>query len=117
VWYPWYNAYNYRKKPYNHMNCYLGNFKVDGSKPVCNNVVKPGGDGWAMMGQTASYFPNDMGFYDVVGNVAEMISEEFKACGGSWNDAPENATIHSIKTYRRPNDTVGFRIFMEVLER
>ena len=117
VWYPWYNAYNYRKKPYNHMNCYLGNFKVDGSEPVCNNVVRPGRDGWMMMSQTANYFPNDMGFYDVVGNVAEMISEEFKACGGSWNDTPANATIHSIKTYRRPNDMVGFRIFMEVLEK
>jgi hypothetical protein len=117
VWYPWFNAYNYRKKPFNHLNCCLGNFRIDGQKQVCNNVIRPGNDGWTKMSQTASYFPNDMGLYDVVGNVAEMIDENFKACGGSWNDTPENATIRSVKNFRKPNDTVGFRIFMEVLER
>lgn len=117
VLYPWYNAYNYRKKPYNHMACYLGNFKVDGSKLVCNNIIRPGGDGWTMMSSTTAYFPNDMGLYDVVGNVAEMIDENFKACGGSWNDEPSRSTIHSVKTYKKPNDTVGFRIFMEVVEK
>jgi formylglycine-generating enzyme required for sulfatase activity len=117
LWFPWYNAYNYRKKAYNHMNCYLGNFKIDGSKPVCNGVIRPGGDGWTKMSRTASYFPNDMGLYDVVGNVAEMIADEFIACGGSWNDMPAQATIHSKKSYRKPNDTVGFRFFMEIIER
>lgn len=116
VYYPWYNAYNYRKKPYNHMGCYLGNFKVDGSKLVCNNIIRPGGDGWTMMSSTTAYFPNDMGLYDVVGNVAEMIDENFKACGGSWNDEPEKSTIRSVKSYRRPSDTVGFRVFMDVVE-
>jgi hypothetical protein len=69
-----------------------------------------------MMARTASYFPNDMGFYDVVGNVAEMIDEKEKACGGSWDDLPSESTIHSIKTYSTPNATVGFRVFMEVVE-
>lgn len=117
VWYPWYNAYNYRKKPYNHMACYLGNFKVDATKPVCNNIIRPGGDGWTKMSSVAAYFPNDMGLYDVVGNVAEMIDENFKACGGSWNDIPAHSTIRSVKTFRKANDTVGFRIFMEVIEK
>lgn len=117
VYYPWFNAYNYRKKPFNHMGCYLGNFKVDGSKLVCNNIVRPGGDGWTMMSSTAAYFPNDMGLYDVVGNVAEMIDENFKACGGSWNDEPEKSTVRSVKPYRRPGDSVGFRVFMEVVEK
>jgi formylglycine-generating enzyme required for sulfatase activity len=63
------------------------------------------------------YFPNDMGFYDVVGNVAEMISERGKACGGSWNDPPDKSTIRSIKEYDGPDETVGFRVFMEVIEK
>ena len=68
------------------------------------------------MGRTASYFPNGLGLYDVVGNVAEMIDEKGKACGGSWNDIPEESTIRSVKTYTGPHDTVGFRVFMEVVE-
>ncbi len=117
VLYPWFNAYNYRKKPYNHNNCYLGNFRIDGTKPVCNNAIRPGGDGWTKMSPSGAYFPNDMGLYDVVGNVAEMIDEDSKACGGSWNDDPSRSTIHSVKSFRRPNNSVGFRIFMEVVEK
>ena len=69
------------------------------------------------MAQTATYFPNDICLYDVVGNVAEMIDERGKACGGSWNDPPENSTIHSVKTYRRADPSVGFRVFMDVVEK
>jgi len=54
--------------------------------------------------------------YDVVGNVAEMIDEIGRACGGSWNDLPSESTIHSVKPYIRPNATIGFRVFMEVVE-
>ena len=67
------------------------------------------------MSITASYFPNDMGLYDVVGNVAEMVDEKGKACGGSWDDLPEESTIHSVKSYAKVDDTIGFRVFMEVI--
>jgi hypothetical protein len=45
-----------------------------------------------------------------------MIDEKGKACGGSWNDLPENSTIHSVKTYKKPDASIGFRIFMEVVQ-
>jgi hypothetical protein len=45
-----------------------------------------------------------------------MIDEKGKACGGSWNDTPEASTIRSVKIYQKPNDTIGFRVFMEVVE-
>jgi hypothetical protein len=45
-----------------------------------------------------------------------MIDEKGKACGGSWNDSPKESTIRSIKHYSKPDDTIGFRIFMEVIE-
>jgi hypothetical protein len=70
-----------------------------------------------MMARTESYFPNDMGLFDVCGNVAEMIDEKGKACGGSWKDLPENGTIQSVKTYNGSDETVGFRVFMEVIEK
>ena len=68
------------------------------------------------MSLTAAYFPNGMGLSDVVGNVAEMVDEKGKACGGSWNDLPSESTIRSVKSYTKANDTVGFRLFMEVIE-
>lgn len=115
VLYPWYGSYYYRRSPQNHRNCFLGNFKVEYVEHPCpaNN---PAYDGWSMMGRTASYFPNNIGLYDVVGNVAEMIDEAGKACGGSWNDPPQESTIHSVKRYQRADATIGFRIFMEVVD-
>lgn len=115
ILYPWYGAYNYRKSPWNNMGCFLGNFKVDYVEKPCPAKI-PAYDGWSMMGRTASFFPNNIGLYDVVGNVAEMIDEKGRACGGSWNDLPSESTIHSIKPYVRPDATIGFRIFMEVVE-
>jgi formylglycine-generating enzyme required for sulfatase activity len=115
VLYPWWTAYNYRAKPKNVKNCYLGNFKVSyDPQPCAAQVVAY--DGWTKMAGTASYFPNGMGLYDVVGNVAEMIDEKGKALGGGWNDAPNESTIRSVKHFDKPEDSVGFRVFMEVVE-
>jgi formylglycine-generating enzyme required for sulfatase activity len=74
-------------------------------------------DGWWLMAQVNSYFPNDVGLYDVVGNVAEMTNEKGKACGGSWNHSPEESTIKSINEYKGPDSAIGFRVFMEVIEK
>ena len=115
ILYPWWMAYNYRKKVQNSKNCFLGNFKiVKTDKPCPANI--PAYDGWTKMSLTAAYFPNGMGLSDVVGNVAEMVDEKGKACGGSWNDLPGESTIRSVKSYTKANDTVGFRLFMEVIE-
>jgi formylglycine-generating enzyme required for sulfatase activity len=117
IQYPWWNHYNYRNKATNNKNCYLGNFDSPPQKIPCTyGRPLPGNDGWTKMARTAVYFPNDIGLYDIVGNVAEMIDEKGKALGGSWNDKPENSTIRSVKSYKRPNDTIGFRVFMEVVD-
>lgn len=115
ILYPWYGSYYYRRSPQNHKGCFLGNFNVTDPERPCE-WNRPGFDGWTMMAQTANYFPNDIGLYDVVGNVAEMIDEKGKACGGSWNDSPENSTIHSVKSYRKPDPSIGFRVFMDVIQ-
>jgi len=115
ILYPWWGKYHYRNKPTNHRNCYLGNFKVPANSIHCL-PARPGLDGWTQMAITASYFPNNIGLYDVVGNVAEMIDEKGKACGGSWGDPPSESTIHSVKSYRKADATIGFRVFIEVLD-
>jgi formylglycine-generating enzyme required for sulfatase activity len=117
IWYPWYWVYVYRNRPYNNFGCYLGNFKIEpGVGKKCPSNA-PAYDGFTMMAFVESYFPNNIGLFDVCGNVAEMISEKGKACGGSWDDVPEKSTIQSIKNYKGPDETVGFRVFMEVVER
>ena len=115
VLYPWFGSYYYRRSAQNHKGCFLGNFLVKEVSHQCPANL-PAFDGWTMMARTASYFPNDMGLYDVVGNVAEMIQTPGVACGGSWDDPPEASTIHSVKSYEFPNATVGFRVFMDVIE-
>ncbi len=57
-----------------------------------------------------------MGLYDVIGNVSEMIDEEGKAMGGSWDHVKEESTITSINNYQGADARVGFRVFMEVIE-
>jgi formylglycine-generating enzyme required for sulfatase activity len=114
--YPWWNHYHYRNKPRNARNCYLANFKAPPSELTCPAGKLPGYDGWTKMARTETYFPNGFGLYDMVGNVAEMINSPGFACGGSWNDSPEEATIQAVAKYSKASDKVGFRIFMDVLE-
>jgi formylglycine-generating enzyme required for sulfatase activity len=115
ILYPWFRIYHMRNTPYNNKGCSLGNFKFpDPQKPCVLKMTST--DGWMMMAPAGTYFPNDIGLYDVVGNVAEMTNEKGKACGGSWNHPPEESTIKSINSYDGPQSDVGFRIFMEVIE-
>jgi formylglycine-generating enzyme required for sulfatase activity len=116
IWYPWYWVYHYRNRPYNVRHCFLGNFRIDSVQIPCPSGA-PAYDGFSMTAPVGAYFPNNIGLFDVCGNVAEMISEKGKACGGSWNEPPEKGTIQSVKDYSGPDETVGFRIFMEVIEK
>jgi hypothetical protein len=113
--YPWFKVYVFRSRVHNQFGCYLGNFRIETDRNCPSRSLAY--DGYTMMGRIESYFPNDIGLFDVVGNVAEMIDEKGKACGGSWNDPPIKSTIQSVKNYSGVDETVGFRLFMEVIEK
>ncbi|WP_462249875.1 formylglycine-generating enzyme family protein [Ekhidna sp.] len=112
--YPWYNgAWNYRNNIKNSKDCYLANIKVP-EDVICAGGVK--GDGFTFAAPVGSYFANGMGLYDVVGNISEMTQTPGEAMGGSWNHSAEEATIQSITNYEGSDISVGFRLFMEVIE-
>ena len=63
---------------------------------------------------TASYPPNGKGFYNMLGNVAEMVQEQGQAKGGSWHHAAHESKIKSCIPYDRPQAWLGFRCICEV---
>lgn len=100
----------------NSKGCYLGNYQ---SVERCKDCPSQDGDnidGGIFSVLANSYFPNDIGLYCVSGNVAEMIQEYGICKGGSWQDPPQMAYINLQKTYTQPSPSLGFRVFMEVIE-
>jgi formylglycine-generating enzyme required for sulfatase activity len=72
----------------------------------CNNTV-----------HVASYEPNPYGLYNMVGNLSDMIQEEGIAMGGDWLSTGYNVRITSKKKYENGGAvTVGFRVYMEIVE-
>jgi formylglycine-generating enzyme required for sulfatase activity len=60
-----------------------------------------------------SYFPNDIGLYNVCGNVAEMLAEKGVAAGGSFEDTGYDIRIQSTKQYSGAKNDIGFRVLMQ----
>lgn len=112
--YAW-GGYYYR----NEKGCYLLNTNPFGEPDCCkpSKVKLLGCDGLYFGGITDAYFPNNIGLYNTCGNIAEMIQTEGIAKGGSWAHTPDQCTIDSQNLYNGPDPAVGFRIFMEIVER
>lgn len=64
-----------------------------------------------------SYKPNDLGLYNLSGNIAEMVAEKGLAKGGGFNDPGYDVRIKSQKFYSKKSDDLGFRVVMVVLEK
>jgi formylglycine-generating enzyme required for sulfatase activity len=62
------------------------------------------------------YQPNPYGLYNMVGNVSEMVLEEGVAGGGDWMSPGYDVGINSKKKYDKTSCTVGFRVYMEIIE-
>jgi Sulfatase-modifying factor enzyme 1 len=61
-----------------------------------------------------SFYRNDYGIYNMIGNVAEMIEEKGIAKGGSFREELINSKITSRKIFQSPADDIGFRCICEV---
>jgi formylglycine-generating enzyme required for sulfatase activity len=72
-------------------------------------------DGFVYTAPVKSYAPSDYGFFDLIGNVAEMVDEPGKAVGGSWSNTIDECFISKHVSYQGTTPTVGFRLLLEVV--
>ena len=63
----------------------------------------------AITAPVVSYWPNEYGIHNASGNVAEMVSEDGIAMGGSWNSTGYDVRILSVMDYSGPSQHIGFR--------
>ena len=128
--YPWGGSYTRNSK-----GCLLANFCMLEEQYLvnCNGGFKtPNGceyaypnndysisrdkDGVEFLGKKDNYFPNDFGLYACSGNAAEMVSQKGVSKGGSWDSPQHFLEIKSEQKYDATDATLGFRVFMQVLE-
>ena len=57
-----------------------------------------------------SYWPSELGVYNLSGNAAEMIDTPGIAVGGSWKDCGHDVRLQSTQIYQGANENIGFRI-------
>lgn len=65
---------------------------------------------------TRSFWINEYGLYNMIGNVAEMVQEEGIAKGGSFDHKLEDCKIKNKQTYSGPQRWLGFRCVAVVVK-
>jgi formylglycine-generating enzyme required for sulfatase activity len=112
--YPWDGPYLRNSK-----GSFLSNHKAVGSENIhlersTNNlvVVSSGNKGLenTITAPGESYYPNQFGIYNMSGNVAELVSDDTVAMGGSWNDTGYDVRVESEQPASEPKSTIGFRV-------
>lgn len=106
---PWYGNFPYVDE---HAKTFLANIKI---KDMITGNPDYCADGGMMTLIVGHYKPNNLGIYDVIGNVSEMTADG-RLKGGSWDNYLDECTIDKTQTYTLPDPRVGFRVIMEVVE-
>ena len=104
-----YSKMNIESEPENDLNTYY-------AYPGDDKSVSRGLDGGVYTVPVDAYYENDYGLYNMAGNAAEMIQDEGISKGGSWNSFKDNIRIDASENYSDAMPTLGFRVFMEVVE-
>lgn len=132
--YPWGGPYLRNSR-----GAYLANFRsVDESiarDTIINNkalvITAPSGNMPGIVGSlndngivttpVKSYFPNNFGLYNMVGNVSEMLAQKGHTKGGNWNSYGYFLRIDARDEFEgkqlEPSPFVGFRVFIEIIEK
>lgn len=56
-----------------------------------------------------SYYKNNLGLYNMLGNVAELVEEKGISKGGGWKTLVENCRVGKDTEFSKPNAWTGFR--------
>lgn len=77
--------------------------------PLDNFTKKGNGYEYAIE-PVMTYYPNSRNFYNLFGNVAEMIQDDStRAMGGSWRHEEQVSKSYSGISYDTPTNWIGFR--------
>lgn len=63
-----------------------------------------------------SYWPNSFGVWQILGNVAEMVSEKGIAKGGGWCQKDKDVSVEKDFNYEGPTSWIGLRCACEIIE-
>lgn len=107
---PWYGNLPYTDPE---GKIFLTNIKITSSITGNSDYISDGGFHTTIRGH---YKPNNLGIYDVIGNVAEM-TREGALKGGSWDNLLSECTIDQQQSYTLPDPRVGFRVIIVVIEK
>lgn len=102
---PWYGDLPYTDPE---GKTFLANIKITSSITGSTDYVSDGGFHTTISGH---YKPNNLGIYDVIGNVAEM-TREGALKGGSWDNFLSECTTDKSQSFSLPDPRVGFRVVM-----
>lgn len=91
---------------------FYSNIKIKDTKTNKNDYMSDGGLTTIIV---AHYKPNNLGIYDVIGNVCELTQDGLQK-GGSWDNYLDECTVDKTQNYTLPDPRVGFRVIMEVVE-
>jgi formylglycine-generating enzyme required for sulfatase activity len=108
--YPWCGTKLVNKK-----GQHLCNYRQPGVHMGISGKVSDNAD---ITAPVESYWPNDYGLYNMSGNAAEMVSAKGISKGGSWADPAEHMAYDHVGTYEESaQPTIGFRYFMDIMEK
>ncbi|PCJ65197.1 MAG: hypothetical protein COA58_10050 [Bacteroidetes bacterium] len=119
--YPW-GGPNLRNSKGNYLanfkNLDAGNIHFNREKKAYElKISKTVADEMIITVPSQSYYPNSFGLYNMCGNVAELVSDENIAMGGSWNDTGYDIRVESEQSAIEPSSTVGFRVIATIEEK
>lgn len=113
--YPWYGEQIRNSDGAILANCVLG-YSND------TTSINTDSPDYNIMTPVKSFWPNEYGIYNLAGNVAEMVYDNYTSkfagtAGGSWKTYYEGVKIMAPDAYKNvisPMPTIGFRVVMTV---